>query len=138
MSIPNEASTITDADKAAVTQLTERIVAAWASHDAEAFARVFTEDGTMILPGAFAKGRQEIQTFMSAGFAGPFKGTRVTGQPFDVRFLSPQVSLLLTQGGVLAPGQTELAPERTIRASWLAVKQGGEWLLAAYQNSPKN
>lgn len=137
MSITNNAPVVTDADKAAVAGLSQRIVAAWAKHDAEAFARVFTEDGTMILPGAYAKGRAEIQAFMGAGFAGPYKGTQVTGQPFDVRFLSPEVSVLLTQGGVLAPGETEVPPERTIRASWLAVKQDGEWLLAAYQNSPK-
>lgn len=131
-------ATVTDADRAAVAGLTQRIMTAWGNHDADAFANVFTEDGTMILPGVFRKGRREIRTFMAAAFAGPYKGTQVVGQPFDVRFIGTDVSVLLTQGGVLAPGQTELPDERTVRASWLAVRRGGDWLLAAYQNSPRD
>ena len=33
----------------AIATLTQKVVAAWAYHDAAAFASVFTEDGTMIL-----------------------------------------------------------------------------------------
>lgn len=127
--------TPSDADQAAVAAIPGRIVAAWAAHDAEAFASVFTKDGSMILPGSYQKGRDDIRDFMAAGFSGPYKGTQVTGEPFDVRVLADGVCLLLSVGGVLAAGETELPPERVVRASWLVVKQDGEWLLAAYQNS---
>jgi uncharacterized protein (TIGR02246 family) len=124
-------------DQAAVASLPQRIVAAWAEHDADAFASVFTEDGTMILPGLYRKGREEIRAFMGDAFAGPFKGTRVTGQPIDIRFFTPDSGILITQGGVLAPGETEVSAERAIRASWVVAKHDGEWKLAAYQNSPR-
>lgn len=129
--------TITAADQAAVAGLTQRIVAAWAAHDAEAFAAVFTEDGTMILPGAYHQGRADIAAFMAQAFAGPYRGTQVTGTPFNLRFLGQDVAVLLTEGGVLAPGETEVAAERAIRATWLAVRRDGEWLLAGYQNTAK-
>ncbi|MEU8264659.1 SgcJ/EcaC family oxidoreductase [Micromonospora sp. NPDC048999] len=123
-------------DRAAVAAVPQRIVAAWADHDAGAFARAFTEDGTLIITGVSRTGRQEIESFMAQAFTGPFKGTQVTGTPYAVKPLAENVVLVLTQGGVLAPGETEVAAERAIRASWLLVKQDGEWLITAYQNTP--
>lgn len=125
-------------DRAAVAALPERVVQAWAANDADTFAGLFTPDGTMILPGVTRKGRDDIRDFMAQGFAGPYKGTRVTGQPFDIRFIGPDVALLLTEGGVLAPGETEVAAERAIRASWLLVRTPDGWQLTAYQNSPRD
>jgi uncharacterized protein (TIGR02246 family) len=139
MSVTNDpaASGQPDYDLAGAAALPERIVAAWASHDADAFAALFTEDGSMILPGVYQRGREQIRAFMAQAFAGPYRGTRVTGQPLDLRRLSDGVALLITQGGVLAPGETEVAEQRAIRASWLAVRRDGDWQLAAYQNSPQ-
>jgi uncharacterized protein (TIGR02246 family) len=125
-------------DQAAVAAVSQRIVNAWANQDAEAFADVFTEDATMILPGLYKKGRDEIRDHMKGAFAGPYKGTRVTGQPIDMRFYGRNTAVLVTQGGVLAPGESEVAGERAIRASWIVVREkDGQWRLAAYQNSPR-
>lgn len=115
-----------------------RLVAAWGRNDAAGMAEVCTEDATMILPGDVYKcGRDEIRAFMAAAFAGPFKGTGVTGRPVDVRFVTDDVALLRTHGGILAPGETEIEPELAVLSTWVTVKQNGEWQLAAYQNSPR-
>jgi uncharacterized protein (TIGR02246 family) len=115
-----------------------RLVGAWAHNDAVGVADVFTEDGILILPGDVLKrGREEIRAFMTAAYAGPFKGTGVTGAPVDVRFVGDDVALLRTHGGILAPGETEIDPELAVRSTWVVVKRDGQWYLATYQNSPR-
>ena len=125
------------ADQAAIAAVPQQVVAAWAAHDADAFAELFTDDATMILPGLYCKGREQIRTHMAAAFAGPYRGTRVTGEPIDIRLLRPQVALLITEGGVVAAGESEPAADRAVRGSWLVVERDGRWQLAAYQNSPR-
>lgn len=115
-----------------------RLVAAWARNDAAGVAEVFTDDGIMILPGdVYKQGPVEIQAFMAAAYAGPFKGTGVTGKPVDVRFVADDVALLRTHGGILAPGETQIDPELAVRSTWVVVKRGDKWQLAGYQNSPR-
>lgn len=128
--------TTTSADQVAVAALTQRVIAAWAYHNADGFADVFTEDGTMILPGIYKEGREQIRAFLKDAYANEYKGTQVTGRPISLRFVGADAALLLTQGGVLASGESEVSDDQAIRASWLVVREDGEWKLAAYQNSP--
>lgn len=91
----------------------------------------------MILPGnVFIKGRAGIRDFMAAAYAGPYGGTRVYGEPIAAKFLGPDFGILITKGGILAPGDTEVAAERAVHAMWVLARQDGQWLLTAYQNSP--
>jgi len=62
----------------------------------------------------------------------------VTGKPLASRFLGPDAGVLLTVGGVLEPGETEMSSKQAIRASWTVVRRDGEWRLAAYQNTPRD
>lgn len=128
-----------DADAGAIAALTQKVSTAWAEQDPDTFATVFVEDGTMILAGVYCSGRAEIRDFMAKAFDGPYKGTQVTGSPISIRALGPDVAILLSDGGVIGAGETEVSEDSAIRASWLAVRQDdGEWLLAAYQNTPRN
>ncbi|MET7427261.1 SgcJ/EcaC family oxidoreductase [Dactylosporangium sp. NPDC005555] len=131
-------SAMSSTDQAEITAVSARMVAAWAEHDADAFADLFTQDGTMILPGVYQKGRDQIREFMATAYAGPYKGTRVTGSPIDVKVLAEGAVALLTTGGVLAPGETELSDRAAIRASWILVKRESRWQLAVYQNCPRD
>ena len=116
-----------------------RLVSAWAANDAEAFSQLFIQDGTMILPGVYKKGRDDIRKHMEAGYAGPYKGTSVTGTPLEIKPLGSAAYAVITVGGVLAPGEEEVSTEQAIRASWILVRDDdGTWRRAGYQNCPRD
>ena len=115
-----------------------RLVSAWAAHDAEAFADLFIEDGVLIMPGVYRKGREEIRKFMEAGYAGPYKGTSVTGTPLNIKPLGTDAVALVTVGGVLEPGEKEVSTKQAIRASWILVNDNGTWRLSIYHNCPRD
>ncbi|MEU7827158.1 SgcJ/EcaC family oxidoreductase [Catellatospora sp. NPDC049133] len=138
MTTTTPAPVASPAEQAAIAAVPAKMVAAWAANDADAFADLFAEDGTMILPGLYQKGRDAIRAYMAAEYQGRYQGTTVTGQPIDIKPLAPGAVALLTQGGVIAKGATELAAADTIRASWILVRQGGGWRIAVYQNCPRD
>jgi uncharacterized protein (TIGR02246 family) len=124
------------ADQAAVATLPQQLVAAWVDQDGDGIAELFTEDGTLILPGVFRQGREDIRVYFKDAFNNQYRGTQVVGTPLGLRFFGPDAALLLSAGGVLAAGETEVSDGQSIRASWFAVRVDGEWKLAAYQNTP--
>ncbi|NJP33612.1 SgcJ/EcaC family oxidoreductase [Micromonospora thermarum] len=128
-----DTAVLTD-DEAAVRDVATRIMAAWAANDADGFAAIFTEDGTLI-GDSYMKGRDGIRAYMAAGFAGPYAGTRVHVEPLDVRFLTAEIALLVTRGSVLLEGESGIVPERGFLATSTVVRRDGRWHIAAYQNS---
>lgn len=102
-----------------VVSVIDAVYDAWAHGDADAFAKLYTEDATVVQPGVHKKCNDDIRTTMAAGFAGPLKGSRVLDEPQSVRFLGPDNAVVITEGGVLMAGQTELPAERRVRATWV-------------------
>lgn len=123
-------------DQAAVAAIPQQLLTAWVDQDGDRIADLFVDDGTLILPNVYRQGREDIRVFFKDAFDNDYRGTQVVGTPLGLRFLGPDVALLLTAGGVLAAGETEVSEAQAIRASWLAVRVDGEWKLAQYQNTP--
>ncbi len=121
-----------------VLSVIQSVYDTWESGDADALAELYTDDATVVQPGIHKKNNDDIRTTMAAGFAGPLKGSRVLDEPQSVRFLGSDTAVVITEGGVLMAGQTGLAAERLVRATWVLTKQNDQWYVAAYQNSPAN
>jgi uncharacterized protein (TIGR02246 family) len=130
---------VSDGVMANLVAIPGRMISAWAAHDAVAFSQLFIEDGTMILPGVYKKGRQEIRKHMEAGYAGQYKGTTVAGSPLEAKPLGSDAVAMITIGGVIAPGEKEYSAEEAIRASWIMVKDDdGMWRISVYHNCPRD
>jgi uncharacterized protein (TIGR02246 family) len=124
------------ADHQAILEVLARVYKAWEANDAEAFVADYTDDATVVQPGVYKKSREEIRATMAAGFAGPLKGSRAADQPVNVRFLTGDSAIVVSEGGIMFPGQDAVARERLVRATWVLVRRDGTWLVAAYHNSP--
>jgi uncharacterized protein (TIGR02246 family) len=104
-----------DAGRQAVLDVLARVYRAWEAGDAEAFVADYTEDASVIQSGVYEKDRQEIRTNMAAGFVGPLKGSRVAAHPVDVRFLTDDAAIVVSEDGIIFPGQDAVASERLVR-----------------------
>ncbi|HEV8561820.1 MAG TPA: SgcJ/EcaC family oxidoreductase [Actinophytocola sp.] len=137
MTTTNDASTWTG-EEARVRGVLDGTYAAWAANDADAFATYYTEDASIVLavPPTFNQGRETIRAHMAAAFAGPLKGSRPVDTPQTVRLLGEDTAIVVSEGGILLPGESELPAERKRRATWVLSKTSGDWLVAAYHNSP--
>jgi uncharacterized protein (TIGR02246 family) len=129
-------STASDAGRQAVLEPLAALYRAWEAGDAETFVADYTEDASVIQPGVYKKDREEIRTTMAAGFAGPLNGSRVAARPVDVRFLTGDTAIVVSEDGIIFPGQDAVASERLVRATWVLVRRDGGWRIASYHNSP--
>jgi uncharacterized protein (TIGR02246 family) len=125
-----------DADEEAVRDLYRELMDGWNRGSGEAFAAVFAEDGDLVaFDGTHFEGREEIAPFHQELFDKWMKGTRLVGWVKDVRFLSPDVALMHAVGSTIMRGKTAPSPERDSIQTLVAVRQDGQWRLAAFQNT---
>jgi uncharacterized protein (TIGR02246 family) len=128
----------TDTDRQAVLAVIQALYAAWEANDADEFVAEYLEDATVVQPGVYKKDRQEIRATMAAAFGGPLKGSRVIDTPQDVRFVSEETAIMVSEGGIVFPGESTCPADRMVRATWVMSKRDGHWFVAAYHNSPLN
>jgi uncharacterized protein (TIGR02246 family) len=132
----HDKTTTNPADEVAVRDLYQELMDGWNRGSGDAFAAVFTEDGDLIaFDGTHFKGRKEIAPFHQQLFDKWLKGTRLVGKVNDVRFLSPDVALMHAVGSTVKRGKNEPSPERDSIQTLVAVREGGKWRLAAFQNT---
>ncbi|MBO1413647.1 SgcJ/EcaC family oxidoreductase [Streptomyces sp. FH025] len=126
----------TTEEQKAVLTVPMRIQDAWEHNDADRFAALFTENGSLLMQDTQMTSREAIRSFMAAGFQGAFRGARVRGFPLAVKFLDADTALVVSQGGIQLEGETTTAPERQVRITWVIVKRDGELKLLSHQSSP--
>ncbi len=124
------------AEETGVRALYEQLIDAWNNGRGEAFAAPFAEHGDLIgFDGTHLKGRQKIAPFHRRLFGTYLKETRLVGRVKSVRFVGPDVALVHALGGTLRRGKSTPSPKRDLIQTLVAVRRGGEWRVAAFQNT---
>jgi uncharacterized protein (TIGR02246 family) len=116
-----------------------RLTEAWNSADATAYGRLFTEDADYVtFFGMNFPGREAIENSHRALFEGPLKGSKLTGQlgaSAKVRFVRPDVAVVVAGGGSSVTGADTADEGRDSTVSFVLVREDGEWLITAFQNT---
>lgn len=125
-------------DEHAIRAVLDGVYQAWDAGDADAFVAEYTEDATAILPGSFRRSREEVRTNMAVGFASYLQGSTTTNEIHSIRFLGTDAAVVVSETGILFPGETAVPADLVANATWVLEKRDEKWLVAAYHNSPAN
>jgi uncharacterized protein (TIGR02246 family) len=123
-------------DQAAIKAVLVDSYQAWEAGDADGMVADYTADATAIMTGSLRGDREEIRKNMALSFAGPLKDTSTYNKQLSIRFVGRDGAIVISESGILFPGQTEVPQTAKVNCTWVLEKQDGQWLIAAYHNSP--
>jgi uncharacterized protein (TIGR02246 family) len=123
-------------DNALISDLYHALLDAWNRRDADAFANLFTLDGSLVgFDGSTVNGQKEIEGHLRPIFADHPTAAYVS-KIREVRFLSSNTALLRAVVGMVPPGQHDINPATNAIQSLVAVQVDRVWRVAHYQNTP--
>ncbi len=127
-----------EVDEAAIREIQTRQAAAWNSHDAMAYANLFSKDGDAVnVLGWWWRGRSEIQSKLAEAFAWVFRDSKLTITDVHARLIDPStaiVHVLWTLDGAKVPPGAAAPPREGIQLQVLR-KRGDQWLIESFQNT---
>lgn len=123
-------------DLAALQELRQRQEDAWARGDAAGYAAVYTPDADLItFNGDHLRTRAGIEEGMGYYFTTYLRGTRLLQRDERIRFVEPDLVVIVRQGCVLWPGETACSAEALSVNTNVAVRRHGRWLYTSFQNT---
>jgi uncharacterized protein (TIGR02246 family) len=124
-------------DVAAIQAVLVDSYKAWEAGDADGMVANYTADATAIMTGSLRDSRDVIRQNMALGFAGPLKGSSTYNKRLSIRFLGRDGAIVINESAILFAGETEVTDDsHKVNATWVFEKREGQWLIAAYHNSP--
>ena len=124
------------ADQAAIAAVLADSYKAWEAGDAGNMVAYYTADATAIMTGSLRDSRDVIRESMAQAFEGPLKGSSTYNKRLSLRFVGRDAAIVISESGILFAGETEVPDARKVNATWVFEKRDGQWLIAAYHNSP--
>ena len=116
-----------------------RMRRAWDAGDAAAYADEFTSDATyVIFAGLVSRGRDEIRADHIPVFERWQRGTRMAMRVLDVPFVSDDVTVVLTEGGLFKGEPRRIRHDKVQTFVFVRDAKSGQWRCAAFQNTKRN
>ncbi len=123
-------------DAAAIQAVLVDSYKAWEAGDADGMVANYTADATAIMTGSLRDSRDAIRDNMALAFAGPLKDTSTYNKQLSLRFVGRDAAIAVSESAIMLAGQTEVPDAAKVNATWVFERRDGQWLIAAYHNSP--
>jgi uncharacterized protein (TIGR02246 family) len=116
--------------------LYRQLLDAWNKRNARDFALLFAPDGNIVgFDGTQVFGQAGIGAHLSEVFS-HHQTARYVSIIREVRSLSEGATILSAVAGMVPPDKDDINPEVTAVQTLVAVKTGGAWKIALFQNTP--
>jgi uncharacterized protein (TIGR02246 family) len=132
------------AERLAILKLGKALQGAWNDGDAAGYASLFTDDADFVAwNGSHGRGRQAIEDAHRRLFDGPLAGSRMvlfddnaeSAPPESLRFVRPDVAVMVIAGVVTLAGQSATGPDHEAVQTFVLSRNGTGWRVAAFQNT---
>ncbi len=120
----------------AIRGVVRKVQDGWNAGSGERFAEPFAEDADYVIVNAVhVQGREAIGVGHQQIFDTVYKGSNNTLTVEHVRFIRPDVAIAHVLANLkFNPGGGP--QEASARSTWVLTKEGGEWRIAAFHNTP--
>ncbi|MFG2059544.1 SgcJ/EcaC family oxidoreductase [Micromonospora sp. NPDC048930] len=117
----------------AIHALLDRLADSWARGDGAGYGACFTDDASYVTyVGTHYRGAAEIGAAHQALFDSFLKGTRLTVEVVELRFLTDDVAVLVSRGATGKGGRAK--PDKV--QTWTLVRTTDDrWRVAAFHNT---
>jgi uncharacterized protein (TIGR02246 family) len=131
----NSGMTLTTAE-IEISTLYQQLLDSWNERDTVKMAALYTEDASVVgFDGSQMNGRETIRTTIQHIFDDHQTATYI-GKVREVRFLTPDVAILRAVVGMIPRGMSDINPATNAIQTVVSVKQGEQWRVALFQNTP--
>ncbi|HEX4947369.1 MAG TPA: SgcJ/EcaC family oxidoreductase [Blastocatellia bacterium] len=125
-------------DEEAVKRIALKWQESWNRHDMKALATLIAEDADLItVSGTWLRSRKEFEEDHTKGHETIFKGSVLTMEKTEVKFIKPDVAVAHAEWSIKYGQDAEGRPRQPQRGifTWVVEKRQGEWLIIAAQNT---
>jgi uncharacterized protein (TIGR02246 family) len=127
------------AERRAIQEVGQALEDAWNRGDAAGYASRFTDDASFVAwNGLYGFGRQAIGAAHQPLLAGPLAGSQLVvnaARPESLRFVRPDVAILLTSGAVTLADQVATGADHDSVQTFVLVKKDDCWQITAFHNT---
>ena len=119
-----------------IRELYRRLLEAWDKRNARDYALLFAPDGSIVgFDGTQIFGQAEIGAHLTQILT-HHQTARYVAIVRQVRSISDGVTILSAVAGMVPPDKDDINPDVNAVQTMVAVKAGGGWKIAVFQNTP--